>query len=295
MSDWREYIDFFPEVSPKRAVIKGTEIGVVEILEALAKGYSRNEIRTNFLGLEKEAIDAVLQYSLEMVRDEDSWRECLSDKDIMVDASIKTFFDWIKDGINLAEFMMKAAPFGHSAPDMGLVVAFTLLDVMAMSYNSGEIPKKSKQKLKSNGVGPKTVRNFIEEFKDDSFEFKRKYEIEKVYRDGTKVSATIDTFKLLRECRNRATHFGLPLGHFHRWDEYGANLDQLFVSDSPPLGAKGIYRIISLIPNCLLNLLRQLATSYHDYCIQTKRDPRYFINPEEIRLKKIDKKAVETI
>ncbi len=288
---WKEQLDFFPSVRPIQAVVKGTNIAVAEILKSLAEGRSVDEVKSNRPELNDDAIKAIFRYTQNMVDQEDHWRGMCSDESIAMNADIITFFQWVSEGLDLAEFLMRGEPYGNSAPTFGLVICYTILDVMSISYNYGK-PTPNKTNLKKYIAGAKTIRRFIMHFKSASFPLDKIFEIEMIFRDDTTSTEKFDEIDLLSYARNHATHTGRSIGIFSKWDAW--NQGQLFVDDSPPLGAKGIYRSISLVPNSLLSFIRQLAEAYEAFCRKKRRDPRFYINPVELHLKKINDTPVTT-
>jgi len=218
------------------------------------------------------------------------------DEETLLKVDINTFFDWIEDSLSLAECLIKGNPFGKGS-DFGLQICFTVLDVMTLSYQDGNIASlRSDHKGKGLESIPKekNVTNFIKKFQEEYFE-SRKYEITKYYRNGTKRIEKCDMFRLLRIARNRVAHSGLPIGS-SRYDPWSEHRKWLFTSHtSENFETNEKYVVISLVPNSLLSMLRESASSYKSYCIEKSHDPRAFINPSEIRLTKINGEEVKPI
>jgi uncharacterized protein (DUF433 family) len=61
--DYKEYIEFSPEIRFGKPVIKGTRISVYDVLQWLASGLSHEEILSDFPQLASEAIFACLAYA----------------------------------------------------------------------------------------------------------------------------------------------------------------------------------------------------------------------------------------
>ena len=63
MSDWRERITFNPKQCGGRPCIRGMRIRVVDVLDLLAAGLSRQEILDEMPDLEEEDIEAAIRYA----------------------------------------------------------------------------------------------------------------------------------------------------------------------------------------------------------------------------------------
>jgi len=61
--DYKEYIEFNPEVRFGKPVIKGTRISVYDVLQWLASGMSHDDILNDFPQLSNEHIFACLSYA----------------------------------------------------------------------------------------------------------------------------------------------------------------------------------------------------------------------------------------
>ncbi|SEP27569.1 DUF433 domain-containing protein [Mucilaginibacter sp. AW1-7] len=61
--DYKEYLEFNPEIRFGKPVIKGTRISVYDVLQWLASGLSHEEILSDFPQLTSEAIFACLAYA----------------------------------------------------------------------------------------------------------------------------------------------------------------------------------------------------------------------------------------
>jgi uncharacterized protein (DUF433 family) len=61
--DYKEYIEFNPEIRFGKPVIKGTRISVYDVLQWLASGLSHEDILNDFPQLSNEHIFACLSYA----------------------------------------------------------------------------------------------------------------------------------------------------------------------------------------------------------------------------------------
>ncbi|MFZ0959409.1 MAG: DUF433 domain-containing protein [Terriglobia bacterium] len=69
MQNWRERISVNPAVCHGKACIRGTRVMVSVIIDNLAAGVSRNEIRSSYPALTPADIDAALAYAAELTRE----------------------------------------------------------------------------------------------------------------------------------------------------------------------------------------------------------------------------------
>lgn len=65
MASWRGRITFNPRQCGGRPCIRGMRIRVIDVLDLLAAGLSRDEVLQDLPDLEAEDIEAVLQYARE--------------------------------------------------------------------------------------------------------------------------------------------------------------------------------------------------------------------------------------
>ena len=68
--DWRERIVVDPRILVGKPVIKGTRISVELIIDLLARGYSKEQIREQYDHITTEDIQACLAYAGEILRSE---------------------------------------------------------------------------------------------------------------------------------------------------------------------------------------------------------------------------------
>jgi uncharacterized protein (DUF433 family) len=68
--DWRQRIQFNPNVCHGKACIKGTRIMVSVILDNLAEGRSEDEILSSYLSLQREDIRAAIAYAADLSREQ---------------------------------------------------------------------------------------------------------------------------------------------------------------------------------------------------------------------------------
>ncbi len=68
--DWQERIIVDPAILTGKPVIKGTRLAVEFLLELMAEGWTREEIRRNYPGLTDEDLQAVLHYAAEALKRE---------------------------------------------------------------------------------------------------------------------------------------------------------------------------------------------------------------------------------
>jgi len=68
--DWRDRIVVDPAVLVGKPVIKGTRIAVEFIVDLLARGYTREQIREQYDHVTDEDIRACLGYAAEILRSE---------------------------------------------------------------------------------------------------------------------------------------------------------------------------------------------------------------------------------
>jgi uncharacterized protein (DUF433 family) len=69
MDNWQERISVNPAVCHGKACIRGTRIMVSAVLDNIAAGLSRDEIRSSYPALTDEDIDATLAYAAELARE----------------------------------------------------------------------------------------------------------------------------------------------------------------------------------------------------------------------------------
>jgi uncharacterized protein (DUF433 family) len=69
MGNWRERISVNPAVCHGKACIRGTRIMVSIIVDNIAAGVSRQDIRASYPSLGDTDIDAALAYAAELVRE----------------------------------------------------------------------------------------------------------------------------------------------------------------------------------------------------------------------------------
>ncbi len=69
MQNWRERISVNPAVCHAKACIRGTRIMVSVVIDNLAAGLSRDEIRSSYPVLTPADIDAALAYAAELTRE----------------------------------------------------------------------------------------------------------------------------------------------------------------------------------------------------------------------------------
>lgn len=63
MTDWRERITINPDQCGGRPCIRGMRIRVIDVLDLLAAGLSRDEVLEELPDLEPEDIEAALRYA----------------------------------------------------------------------------------------------------------------------------------------------------------------------------------------------------------------------------------------
>jgi uncharacterized protein (DUF433 family) len=69
-ADWRDRIVVDPKVLVGKPVIKGTRIAVEFIVDLLARGYTREQIREEYDHVTGEDIRACLAYAADVLRSE---------------------------------------------------------------------------------------------------------------------------------------------------------------------------------------------------------------------------------
>jgi uncharacterized protein (DUF433 family) len=69
MQNWRERISVNPAVCHGKACIRGTRVMVSVIIDNMAAGVSRDEIRSSYPALTPADIDAALAYAAELTRE----------------------------------------------------------------------------------------------------------------------------------------------------------------------------------------------------------------------------------
>ena len=70
---WKKRVVIDPKVLVGKPIIKRTRISVGFILELLANGWSYKEILKNYPQITKEDIQAAVQYSLEILKEEQTY------------------------------------------------------------------------------------------------------------------------------------------------------------------------------------------------------------------------------
>lgn len=68
--DWHERIVVDPKILVGKPVIKGTRIAVELVIDLLARGYSKEQILTQYDHITAEDIQACLAYASETLRSE---------------------------------------------------------------------------------------------------------------------------------------------------------------------------------------------------------------------------------
>ena len=74
MEKWQERIELNPKVLIGKPIIKGTRLEVVFILELLAQGWTVDKILKNYPQLRKEDIMAALEYSVNVLKLESTYK-----------------------------------------------------------------------------------------------------------------------------------------------------------------------------------------------------------------------------
>jgi len=69
MQNWKERIGVNPAVCHGKACVRGTRVMVSVIIDNLAAGVSRDEIRSSYPALTPADIDAALAYAAELTRE----------------------------------------------------------------------------------------------------------------------------------------------------------------------------------------------------------------------------------
>ena len=70
MIDWRKLLSADPAICGGRLCAQGTRVLVINILDSLAEGASREEILQSYPSLKPEHIDAALAYAAELAHEE---------------------------------------------------------------------------------------------------------------------------------------------------------------------------------------------------------------------------------
>jgi uncharacterized protein (DUF433 family) len=68
--DWRKHLESNPQICGGQLCARGTRIPVTVILDSVAEGATRDEIRKSYPSLMLEHIDAALAYAAELAREE---------------------------------------------------------------------------------------------------------------------------------------------------------------------------------------------------------------------------------
>jgi len=69
MQNWKERISVNPAICHGKACIRGTRVMVSVIIDNIAAGVSREEIRSSYPALTLADIDAALAYAAELTRE----------------------------------------------------------------------------------------------------------------------------------------------------------------------------------------------------------------------------------
>lgn len=69
-ADWRDRIVVDPKILVGKPVVKGTRIAVEFVVDLLARGYTREQIREEYDHIADEDIQACLAYAAEVLRSE---------------------------------------------------------------------------------------------------------------------------------------------------------------------------------------------------------------------------------
>jgi uncharacterized protein (DUF433 family) len=67
---WADHIHADPAVLGGKPVIRGTRLAVDFVLGLLAEGWSRDQLRANYLQLSDDALRAVFAYAAEVLHDQ---------------------------------------------------------------------------------------------------------------------------------------------------------------------------------------------------------------------------------
>jgi len=70
MINWRELLSADPAICGGRLCARGTRVLVINILDSLAEGSSREEILQSYPSLKPNHIDAALAYAAELAHEE---------------------------------------------------------------------------------------------------------------------------------------------------------------------------------------------------------------------------------
>ena len=70
LMNWRDHIEFRPEVLTGMPVVKGTRIAVELVLQLLAADCATDEILANYPGLTSEDVRACVAYAADLVGSE---------------------------------------------------------------------------------------------------------------------------------------------------------------------------------------------------------------------------------
>lgn len=70
MIDWRQYLMADPQICHGQLCAKGTRVFVINILDSLAEGASREEILRSYPSLKPEHVDAAIAYAAELAHEE---------------------------------------------------------------------------------------------------------------------------------------------------------------------------------------------------------------------------------
>lgn len=69
-ADWRDRVVVDPKVLVGKPVIKGTRIAVELVIDLLARGYTREQVRGQYDHVTDEDIQACLAYAADVLRSE---------------------------------------------------------------------------------------------------------------------------------------------------------------------------------------------------------------------------------
>ena len=72
-TSWRERIVCDPQILVGKPTIKGTRISVELILDRVADGWSRQDLRDSYPHLTEDDLNAAFAFSAEVVRDKRCW------------------------------------------------------------------------------------------------------------------------------------------------------------------------------------------------------------------------------
>ncbi len=70
MIEWRQYLASDPQICHGQLCAKGTRVFVINLLESLAEGASREDILRSYPSLKPEHIEAAIAYAAELAHEE---------------------------------------------------------------------------------------------------------------------------------------------------------------------------------------------------------------------------------